>query len=169
VDAAPALLCRRAERAVIGEVHRVTVVLRSSYRLTAWPWELMPWVRGPEGLDFTLYDVLQLAGHGVTVDGTPEEAARWKAAHDTLLGELRQAEHELRWAHGVRNRTGLMSDNRVLRLRRYDLLPGRAARSRRLFARCETRMRAAEDRYRPVREVVEARLADAEGRAREDG
>ncbi|MFH8384702.1 hypothetical protein ACH4E7_27815 [Kitasatospora sp. NPDC018058] len=39
-------------------------------------------------------------------------------------------------------------------------MPGRKTRSRRLFAECRARMRAAEEAYRPILEEIESRLAD---------
>ncbi|GAB7188468.1 hypothetical protein ATKI12_8299 [Kitasatospora sp. Ki12] len=119
----------------------------------------MRWAQVPEGLDFTLYDVVQPTVRGVDVPGTPQDAARWKTAHDAYQDLLRHAESTVRHAHGVRSRPGLMVDVRTVRLRRYDLLPGRKARSRRLFAECRALMRAAEEAYRPVLEEIEARLA----------
>lgn len=133
----------------------MTAVLKQSYTLIAWPWREMPWVRVPDGLSFVLYEV----GSGVAVPSDSSEEIRWRAAHEVFQGELRQAEGDLRYAHGVRRRNSIMADNRVLRLHRYDLLPGRQARSRRAFARCEARMRAAEEVYRPVRAEIEQRLA----------
>ncbi|MGV9264958.1 hypothetical protein ACWDRR_09875 [Kitasatospora sp. NPDC003701] len=137
----------------------MAVVLKRGYTLAAWPWRTMSWVRVPDGLEFALYEVSDLVLRGVTVPSTPEEDARWKAALDAFRTVLEDAEREVRHAHGVRRRTGLMVDNGVTRLRRYDLLPGRAARSRQAFARCEAAMRAAAEAYRPVREEIEARLA----------
>ncbi|MFJ9611979.1 hypothetical protein ACIRS1_37165 [Kitasatospora sp. NPDC101176] len=129
-----------------------------TYTLIPWPWRVISWAQAPEGLEFTLYDVDDPVLRGVEVPGTPEEAARWKTAHDAYRALLREAEDVVRHAHGVRCRSGLMVDLRSVRLRRYDLIPNRKARSRRLFAECLTRMRAAEEAYRPVLEAIEARL-----------
>ncbi|MFF1902748.1 hypothetical protein [Kitasatospora sp. NPDC058218] len=137
----------------------MAVVLKRTYSLTAWPWRAMPWVRVPDGLEFTLYEVSDLVLRGVTVPSTPEEDARWRTALEAFRTGLQDAERIVRHAHGVRRRSGLMVDNGVVRLRRYDLLPGRRARSRQAFARCEAAMRAAAEAYRPVREEIEARLA----------
>ncbi|MFG3053984.1 hypothetical protein ACGFZP_23925 [Kitasatospora sp. NPDC048239] len=147
----------------------MTVILRRTYTLAAWPWREMPWVRVPEGLEFTLYDTTSLGVRGTTVPGTPEEEVRWAAAHRAFQEALGQAESDVRHAHGVRSRSGFMVDRRAVRLRRYGLTPGRRARSRRLFAECEARMRAAEEVYRPVREEIEARLAEAAARLGEAG
>jgi hypothetical protein len=62
----------------------------------------------------------------------------------------------------VRTKVGFMADHRTYRQRRYDLMPGRKARSQRAFAECEARMRAAEAAYRPIREEIEARIAEAQ-------
>ncbi|MFD8749704.1 hypothetical protein ACFV0O_01760 [Kitasatospora sp. NPDC059577] len=136
-------------------------VKQRTYTLIPWPWRVMRWVQVPEDLEFTLYDVVQPPGRGIEVPGTPEDAARWKVAHDAYDGLLSHAEDVVRHAHGVRCRPGFMVDMRSVRLRRYDLIPGRRARSRRLFAECRTLMRAAEEAYRPVLEEIEARLAEA--------
>ncbi len=116
----------------------------------------MSWAQVPERLEFTLYDVLQVGG--VEVPGTEQDAARWKTAHEAYQGLLRHAEDVVRHAHGVRCKAGLMVDHRSVRLRRYDLMPGRRARSRRLFAECEAFMRRAEEAYRPILQEIEALL-----------
>ena len=135
-----------------------TVVAGRRFALTPWPWNTLAWVRVPDGLEFRLYDVGDHLVNGVAVPCLPGEAARWKLAHDSFEAELRAAEAQVRYAHGVRVRTGLMVDRRTVRLRRHALLPGRAARSRAAFARCAARMRAADAAYRPVRELIEALL-----------
>ncbi|MFE6055310.1 hypothetical protein ACFQ6N_31555 [Kitasatospora sp. NPDC056446] len=132
-------------------------VRKGTFTLTPWPWRVMSWAQVPEGLEFTLYDVVQFGG--AEVDGTEEDAARWKSAHNAYHALLREAEDTVRYAHGVRCKAGFMVDHRSVRLRRYDLMPGRKARSRRLFADCEALMRAAERAYRPLLEEIEARLA----------
>ncbi|MDH6705660.1 hypothetical protein P3T27_002382 [Kitasatospora sp. MAA19] len=134
-------------------------VQRRTYTLIAWPWRVMSWAQAPEGLEFTLYDVVQPVVRGVEVPGSPQDAARWKVAHDACQDLLRHAEDVVRHAHGVRCKPGFMADHRTVRLRRYGLMPGRKARSRRLFAECETRMRAAEEAYRPILDEIESRLA----------
>ncbi|MGA5823307.1 hypothetical protein ACPC54_36270 [Kitasatospora sp. NPDC094028] len=134
-------------------------VQQRTFTLIAWPWNTMRWAQVPEGLEFTLYDVVEPMKRGTEVPGTPEEAARWKTGHDAYLSLLREAEDVVRHAHGVRCKAGFMVDHRSVRLRRYGLLPGRAARSRRLFAECRARMRTYEEAYRPILEEIEARLA----------
>ncbi|MET9403528.1 hypothetical protein [Kitasatospora sp. NPDC002965] len=140
-------------------------VQQRTYTLIAWPWNAMSWARVPEGLGFTLYDVVDPTARGVEVPGTEQDATRWKVAHDAYQDLLRHAEDTVRHAHGVRSKAGFMVDRRTVRLRRYDLVPGRGARSRRLFAECGTLMRAAEAAYRPILDEIEARLADAQGAA----
>ncbi|WP_179853117.1 hypothetical protein [Streptomyces sp. 1331.2] len=110
----------------------------------------------PDGLAFTLYEVVQAGG--VEVPATEQDAARWRTAHEAYQGLLRHAEEEVRYAHGVRCKPGFMVDLRSVRLRRYGLLPWRRARSRRLFAECEAFMRRAEAAYRPILEEIEALL-----------
>ncbi|MFD5466475.1 hypothetical protein ACFWIQ_27120 [Kitasatospora sp. NPDC127059] len=139
-------------------------VQQHTFTLIPWPWRVMPWAQVPEGLEFTLYDVVDPTApplRGVAVPGTPAEAARWKTGHDAYLSLLREAEEEVRHAHGVRCRPGFMVDMRSVRLRRYDLMPHRKARSRRLFAECLTRMRPYEETYRPILQDIEARIAEA--------
>jgi hypothetical protein len=146
-------------------------VRKHTYELAAWPFDRMPWVRVPEGLEFTWYELTTLPHLGTPVDADSGDEARWCSAGAALAEELQSAERDLRYAHGVRTKTGLMVDRRTVRLRRYDLLPGRGRRSRRAFARCESRMRAADAAYRPIREEIEARIARAraspDGRGRE--
>ncbi|KJS63274.1 hypothetical protein VM95_03340 [Streptomyces rubellomurinus] len=121
----------------------------------------MRWAEVPEGLAFTLYDVVQPMVRGVEVPGTPQDAARWKTAHDAYQSLLSDAEDVVRHAHGVRCKAGFMVDHRSVRLLRYGMLPHRSARSRRLFAECAARMRTYEEAYRPVLEEIEARLPQA--------
>ncbi|MBD0693280.1 hypothetical protein [Streptomyces sp. CBMA123] len=136
-------------------------VQQHTFTLIPWPWRVMPWVQVPEGLEFTLYDVVDPMARGVEVPGTPEEAARWKVGHDAYRSLLQEAEEDVRHAHGVRCRAGFMVDMHSVRLRRYDLMPNRKARSRRLFDECLTRMRRYEETYRPILQDIEARIAEA--------
>ncbi|MFF2080238.1 hypothetical protein ACFVXG_36450 [Kitasatospora sp. NPDC058162] len=136
-------------------------VQQRTYTLIPWPWRVMSWAQAPEGLEFTLYDVVDPVVRGLEVPGTPEEAERWKVGHDAYLSLLREAEETVRHAHGVRCRPGFMVDMRSVRLRRYGLMPHRKARSRRLFDACLTRMRTYQEAYRPILEEIEARIAAA--------
>lgn len=139
-------------------------VRKRTFTLIAWPWEDLRWVRVPDGLEFTLYEVLHLEGLGLRVAATAAEEERWRQAYEACHEELLGAQREVRWAHGVRTRARLMADSVAVRLWRYDLIPGRKARSRRAWAECEARMRAADAAYRPVRAEIEARLAEAAAR-----
>lgn len=134
-------------------------VQRRTFTLIPWPWSAMSWAQVPKGLEFTLYDVVGPIVLGTEIAGSEEEAARWKTGHDAYESLLRDAEETVRYAHGVRCKPGFMVDMRSVRLRRYGLMPNRSARSRRLFADCEARMRRAEGAYRPILEQIEARIA----------
>ncbi|UGQ12147.1 hypothetical protein LO772_00620 [Yinghuangia sp. ASG 101] len=137
----------------------MTTVRKHVFQLTPWPWRTLAWVRVPDGLEFTLYEISPHMGRQLRIPATADEAARWQHAYETFDAELRDAHSTVRWDHGVRTRAGLMVDSRAVRLRRYDLVPGRRKRSRAAWARCEARMRAADTAYRPVRDEVERRLA----------
>ncbi len=121
----------------------------------------MSWAQVPEGLEFTLYDVVGPTVRGVEVAGSEEDATRWKVGHDAYQSLLSHAEEVVRHAHGVRCKPGFMVDMRSVRLWRYGMLPHRRARSRRLFAECEALMRKAEGAYRPILEEIEALIATA--------
>ncbi|MEU8132976.1 hypothetical protein [Streptodolium elevatio] len=138
----------------------MTKIARRVFTLTPWPWNALPWVQVPEGLEFTLYYVTPLS-FGTEVDATGADEERWARALEAFEAELLDAQADVRWAHGVRTKAGFMADNRAVRLRRYDLVPGRRARSRHAWATCEARMRTAEATYRPVKQDIEARLAEA--------
>lgn len=135
-----------------------TTLRQHVFQLTPWPWRNLAWVQVPDGLEFTSYEVSPYAGR-LRVPATADEAAHWQRAYEALDAELRDAHSTVRWDHGVRTRAGLMVDNRAVRLRRHDLVPGRRKRSRAAWARCETRMRAADAAYRPIRDEIERRLA----------
>ncbi|WP_436790204.1 hypothetical protein [Yinghuangia sp. YIM S10712] len=136
----------------------MTTVKKHVFQLTPWPWRDLAWVAVPDGLEFTLYEVIAYEGR-LRIPATADEAARWQSAFQAFDAELRDAHSTVRWDHGVRTRAGLMVDSRAVRLRRYDLVPGRRKRSRAAWARCEARMRAADAAYRPIREEIERRLA----------
>ncbi|MFI6151787.1 hypothetical protein ACIBCA_03715 [Kitasatospora sp. NPDC051170] len=121
----------------------------------------MSWAQVPEGLEFTLYDVVGPTARGVEVAGGEDDAARWKVGHDAYQSLLSEAEETVRYAHGVRCKAGFMVDMRSVRLWRYGMLPHRRARSRRLFAECEALMRRAEGAYRPILDEIEDRIANA--------
>ncbi|MFI6587948.1 hypothetical protein [Embleya sp. NPDC050493] len=138
----------------------MTVVHRTTFRPVPRPWDTLSWVHVPDGLEFTLYTVVEhRAGRNPVVPATHDEETLWRWAHDTFETELRAADAEVRRAHGIRTRSGLMVDVRQVRLRRYDLIPGRGKRSRRAWEHCAARMHAADALYRPIREEIEARLA----------
>ncbi|MET7304719.1 hypothetical protein [Embleya sp. NPDC005575] len=140
----------------------MTVVRRAIFRPVPKPWDTLSWVRVPDGLEFTLYAIIEReGGRNPVVPATHDEQARWRWAHDTFETELRAADSEVRWAHGIRTRSGFMVDVRQVRLRRYDLIPGRGKRSRQAWEHCAARMHAADAVYRPVREEIEARLNPA--------
>ncbi|WTW92676.1 hypothetical protein OG216_04470 [Streptomycetaceae bacterium NBC_01309] len=140
----------------------MTKIGRRVFKLTRWPWDTLPWVQVPEGLEFTLYYVTPLSV-GTEVDATGADEERWQRALDAFEGELLDAQSDVRWAHGVRTKAGFMVDSRAVRLRRYDLVPGRRRRSRQAWALCEARMRAAEAAYRPVKEEIETRIRRSAG------
>ncbi|MEU0935392.1 MULTISPECIES: hypothetical protein [unclassified Embleya] len=142
----------------------MTTVHRETFRLVPKPWDSMAWVRIPDGLEFTLYAITRLEGRHPVLPADPDEEARWWWAHDGFEKELKAAQSEVRLAHGIRTRPGFMVDVRTVRLRRYDLIPGRGRRSRRAWEHCAARMHAADAAYRPVREEIEARLARVAGR-----
>ncbi|WP_436772472.1 hypothetical protein [Yinghuangia sp. YIM S09857] len=141
----------------------MTRIGRRTFKPAPWPWNTLSWVQVPEGLEFTLYYVTPLV-RGTEVAATAEDEDRWQRALTVFEQELHDAQSDVRWAHGVRNKAGFMVDNRAVRERRRDLIPGRRGRSRQAWADCEARMRAAEAAYRPVREEIERRIAEAEAR-----
>jgi hypothetical protein len=106
---------------------------------------------------------------GTEVRGEPAEVARWTAAQQAALTELRDAETELLHDHGLsetRHDTG-----RTLggapgwggRMRRL----GSRGRSEQAFQRYLARVARAAEAYRPVRDEIAARVREAEQRARE--
>lgn len=141
----------------------MTTVRRHVFELTPWPWRTLTWVQVPEGLEtFTMYEITTIEfGSPTRVEATPAEEARWYQAAQAFEEELRAAQSQVRWDHGVRTRPGFMVDVRTVRRRRYDLVPGRRKRSREAWARCAARMRAAQEAYRPIREEIEQRIAQA--------
>lgn len=141
----------------------MTTVKKHYFELTPWPWRTLTWVQVPDGLErFEMYEITTIEwGSPTKVDATPADEARWQQAAQAFEAELRAAQSDVRWAHGVRTRPGFMVDVRTVRLRRHDLIPGRRKRSRDAWARCEARMRAAEEAYRPIRDEIEKRIAQA--------
>lgn len=138
----------------------MTTVRKHVFQLAPWPWRTLSWVHVPDGLEFTLYEVSSIEGR-LRIPSTADEAAQWQRAYEAFDAELRDAHSDVRWDHGVRTRPGLMVDNRTVRLRRHDLIPGRRKRSRAAWAQCESRMHEADAAYRPTRNEIERRLAEA--------
>ncbi|MGW1990929.1 hypothetical protein [Embleya sp. NPDC001921] len=136
-------------------------IRRHRFKLMAWPWTTMAWVQVPEGLEYTLYEVGDVGPPVRPVRCLPQEYARWYRAFETFQDELRSAESELRYRHGVRTVTRPFADRTVIRRHWVDLMPNRRERSRVSFERCATRMRAADAAYAPIRLVIEERLAQA--------
>ncbi|MGC0420989.1 hypothetical protein [Embleya sp. AB8] len=137
----------------------MTLIAHRTFRLAPKPWDRLTWVRVPDGLEFRIYEFTTVAWGRPDLDTTPDEEARWPQAAVVFEQELRAAQSNVRWEHGIRTVSRFMADHVTIRRWRYDLIPGRKARSRRSWERCVARMRAAEEVYRPVREEIEARLA----------
>ncbi|MFI1584325.1 hypothetical protein [Embleya sp. NPDC020630] len=136
-----------------------------TFTLVPKPWDRMSWVEVPDGLEFVRYEITTIpAPKRPEVEGTPEEAARWERAAQDFVRELMDAQSEVRWEHGIRTKPRLMADTATVHLWRYSWFPNRRARSRRAWDRCVARMRAAEERYRPTREEIEARVAATKAR-----
>ncbi|MFD3538482.1 hypothetical protein ACFWUQ_03155 [Streptomyces sp. NPDC058662] len=92
----------------------------------------------------------------VDVDGTPEEIAAWSAAAALLVQRIAAEQRELKKAQRRIRRWDLPMTHRRTRMR-YDAAD----------ASFEERVRPAVEAYQPVRDAVEARLAEREARTRE--
>ncbi|WP_331772082.1 hypothetical protein OG948_51955 (plasmid) [Embleya sp. NBC_00888] len=136
-------------------------IQRHRFKLIPWPWTTMAWVQVPEGLEYTLYEVGDVVPRVQRVRCLPEEYARWYRAFETFQGELRSAESDVRYQHGIRYVSRPFADRTVIRRHWVDLMPNRRERSRASFERCAARMRAADAVYAPIRLVIEERLAEA--------
>ncbi|MDI2129095.1 hypothetical protein [Yinghuangia seranimata] len=139
----------------------MTLFFRSrTFELAPKPWATMSWVEIPAGLTFVLYEPTTVTAFGSPVSAeSAAQATRWANAYEAFDAELRDAQSEVRYAHGIRTKPGFMADNRTVRLRRYDLVPGRRTRSVEAWEHCAARMRAADAAYQPVRDEIEARRA----------
>ncbi|OPC79267.1 hypothetical protein B4N89_35005 [Embleya scabrispora] len=136
-----------------------------TFSLTPKPWDTMSWVEVPDGLEFVRYEITTIpAPRRPEVEATPDEENRWALAARDFEKELLDAQSDVRREHGIRTKPRFMADTATVRLWRYSWFPNRRARSRRSWERCVARMRAAEERYRPTREEIEARVAATKAR-----